>query len=38
MCTIAHVLHEQQKICGVFVSAQEIDDISTARGESKNSL
>ena len=32
-CTIAHALHEQQKIHGVLVSAREIDDILTAHGE-----
>ena len=33
MCAIAHALHEQQKIRSVFASAQENDDISTAREE-----
>ena len=30
MCAITQALHEQQKYRGVFASAQEIDDISTA--------
>ena len=30
-CEITHALHEQQKYRGVFASAQEIDDVSTAR-------
>ena len=36
-CTITHALHEQQKYQGVFASAQEIDDVSTARRVLKNS-
>ena len=36
-CAITHTLHEQQKNRGVFVSAQETDDVSTARGGLKNS-
>ena len=35
-CAIAHTLHEQQKDHGMFASAQEIDDVSTTRGELKN--
>ena len=38
MCAIAHALHEQQKDRGVFASAREIDDVSTAHAELENSL
>ena len=31
VCAITRALHEQQKYCGVFASAREIDDVSTAR-------
>ena len=34
---ITHALHEQQKYRGVFASAREIDDVSTARRVLKNS-
>ena len=37
VCTITHALHEQQKYRGVFASAREIDDVSTARIVLKNS-
>ena len=30
-CAITRALHEQQKYRGVFASAREIDDVSTAR-------
>ena len=36
-CAITHALHEQQKYRGVFASAREIDDVSTARRVLKNS-
>ena len=34
-CAITHTLHEQQKYRGVFASAREIDDVSTARSVKK---
>ena len=34
---ITHALNEQQKYRGVFASAREIDDVSTARRVLKNS-
>ena len=37
-CAITHALHEQQKYRGMFASAREIDDVSTARRVLKNSL
>ena len=36
-CAITHALHEQQKYHGVFASAREIDDDSTACRVLKNS-
>ena len=36
-CAITHALHEQQRYRGVFASAREIDDVSTARRVLKNS-
>ena len=33
----ANALHEQQRGRGVFVSAQESDDVSTTRAELENS-
>ena len=36
-CIITHALHEQQKYRGVFASAREIDDVSTAHRVLKNS-
>ena len=35
-CAITHALHEQQKYRGVFASAREIHDVSTARRVLKN--
>ena len=34
-CATAHTLHEQQKDCGVFAGAREIDEVSAARTELK---
>ena len=36
-CAITRALHEQQKYRGMFASAREIDDVSTARRVLKNS-
>ena len=36
-CIIAHALHEQQKDRGVFASARESDDVSTAHAKLENS-